>query len=549
MTLPASITTNLFPDFKNSPIGPFARFVQEVQDTDDGSGAFIGNATVEKVGQSFQVSTIGELASVDLYIWKHAGSPTDNIVVQICADSSGAPGSVLATGIAIPSTSVPGSGRYIRSSFLSPYTVQVSITYWLVVSRSGSVDSSNVCAWRRHQSQPYANGTASHFTGGSWVNQSADQRFKLNIRTSGRYLPCVDKTNNKIRMFKSTDGGNTWSEQDSADAPALSSTANFKSCSAVQVDTFIDVCRVTSGNGGFTVMRFDTGTDQWSTSTANGSTSMPVNTNISGVAPMLVSFKPLQVEWDYVVACNGQTETVMGNARRRIKMKRRDGGVSYGLTPGFDLVGSPNTPDLTTLPGTAVDYDLRAAIMDGNGTWHGWWTQTDDSNLRHRQYNENETFSTANLMGSTAAVTSNSAAYSVGQPTNYYRNGEWYIAIPYVDSGVLKVSRVKAADAATAANWTNTSVITATIETTNSNPAVLVADNEQGGKLFLIYTKSDGKLYYTHDQANDNWVAEQELHPGTKTVGAISGGVMVDAIGLCYLDTAPVTDDLKFDSL
>ena len=123
------------------------------------------------------------------------------------------------------------------------------------------------------------------------------------------------------------------------------------------------------------------------------------------------------------------------------------------------------------------------------------------------------------------------------------------IAVTLAVSGVGYWLYRQPADAATAANWTNTSVVTATIETTNSNPAALVADNEQGGKLFLVYTKTDGKLYYTHDQASDSWVAEQELHPGTKTVGAISGGVMMDAIGVCYLDTAPVTDDLKFDSL
>lgn len=549
MTLPASITANLFPDFKNSFIGPFARIEQETQDTDNSTSETIGtNTTNIEKAQSFQVSTSGEITSVDLRLSKTA-SPTDNVLVELCADNAGDPGTVLATGTVIPAASLSGTAKYFKSTFFFPPTLQTSTTYWIVASRSGSLDATNFVQWMKNSTAPYANGQLKLLgSGGVWTGGTGDARFKCNIRTSGRYQPCVDKTNNKIRMFKSTDGGNTWSEQDSADAPALSTSANFKSFSAVQVDMFINVCRITDGNGGFAVWRYDTGSDQWEAALHTNSTSMPVNTSVAGVAPMLVGYKSVEATWDYAIACNGQTETVMGNARRRIKLKRRSGG-GYPSSPGYDIVGSPNTPDLTTLPSTAVDYDLRAALVDGNGTWHGFWTQTDDSNIHHRQYNEGNTFSTANLMGSTAAVTSNSAAYSVGLPVNYYRSGEWYIAIPYVDSGVLKVSRVKAADAATAANWTNTSVITATIETTNSNPAVLVADNEQGGKLFLIYTKTDGKLYYTHDQANDSWVAEQELHPSTKTVGVISGGVMVDAIGLSYLDTAPATDDLKFDSL
>lgn len=549
MTLPASITTNLFPDFKNSPIGPFARFLQEAQDTSDAVQVGVGLAgNASKAAQSFQTATAGELASVDVYVNK-VGSPTDNMTVGLYSDNGGEPGSLLASATVIVPASAGTNPKYVRSTFFSPYPLVASTTYWLQLEKLGSTSATDYYKWYKNASDVYANGEAKRFLA-SWVSATGDFRFKFNIRTSGRYQPCVDKTNNKIRMFKSTDGGNTWSEQDSADAPGISTSATFKSFSAIQVDTFINVCRITDGNGGFQIFRYNTGTDQWETSSHSTTTSMPVTASVAGVASLLATFKPLEANWDYVVACNGQAETVMGSARRRIKVKRRTAAGAWQATPGYDLVGSPNTPDLTTLPGTAVDYDLRAVLMDGNGTWHGWWTQSDDSNLRHRQFNENITFSTANLMGSTPLTTSNSLPYSMGQPTNYYRNGEWHIAAPVESSGAIKVTRVRAVDAATQNSWTNTTVIASDADATNCNLAVLVADNEQGGKLFLVYKKaSDGKLYYTHDQANDSWVPEQELHPGTKTVGAISGGVMVDSIGICYLDTAPATDDLKFDSL
>ena len=551
MTLPAPITTNLFPDFKNSFIGPFAVISQEAQDTDNSTAITIGSTTISKVAQSFQVQTAGDLVSVDINLVK-VGAPTDSLSVGLYTDNGGEPGTLLASGFSVVPAAVSTTvRRYIKSVFIQPSAVAVGTTYWIVVEKLGSGSGSNNYTWSANSTQPYVNGQAKSFNSGTqvWNANNSDTRFKINVKLAGvRYLPCVDKSNNKVRMFKSSDGGNTWSEQDSADAPSITSTATLKSISAVQIDTFINVCRVTDANG-FAAFRFNTGTDQWETSSTTSSTSMAVNTNVSGTAPMLLHFKPLETNWDYTAVCNGATETVMGNARRRIKMKRRGSSAAWPGSPGYDLVGSPNTPDLSTLPGTAVDYDLRSALIDGNGVWHCFWTQSDDSNIHHRQYKEDQTFSTANLMGSTAAVTSNSAAYSLGIPTNYYRDGEWYIAVPYVDSGALKISRVKAADAATAANWTNTTVVASGIETTNSNPASLSADNEQGGKLVLKYTKTDGKLYWTHDQANDSWVAEQEIHPGTKTVGAISSGIMLDSDGIVYLDTAPATDDLKFDSL
>lgn len=550
MALPAQITTNLWSDFKNSFVGPFAKIVQgAVQDTDSNNSNPIGaSASNNKLAQSFQVSIGGDAASVDLHLIR-LNSPTDNVIAEICADNGGVPGTVLATSVPVAATSITNvTGAYYKFNFLMPAALVTGTTYWIVASRSGSFDATNGISWRTHTSNPYANGMQAILSSGTWGTvSSTDHRFRVNIKEAGtRYFPCVDKTNNKVRMFKSTDNGETWSEQDTANAPAVSTTANTKSMSALQADTLIAVCKAITATA-YDIFRFNTANDTWG-SQFSTSSSLNVNTNVAGTAPVLVGLNATGSVSDYRVAYNGTTETVMGSARRRIKMKRRLSGAWPG-SPGYDVVGSPNTPDLTTFPGTAVDHDLRAAITDGNGVFHMFWTQSDDSNLRHRQYNTNDTFSTLNNIGSTPAVTSNTAAYSVGIPANFYKNGEWNIAIPYVDSGVIKVARCVASGAATAANWTITGVVTATIETTNSNPCVLVADNEQGGKLFLFYTKTDGKLYYTHDQAADNWVAEQELHPGTKTVGAISGGVMVDAIGIAYLDTAPVTDDLKFDSL
>lgn len=542
MTLPAQITTNLFSDFKNSFIGPFPSVSQVAQDTHD-SGETFGTTGEPKLAQSFQVTTAGELVNVDVYLTKQ-GSPTDNVTVSLRADNAGVPGTELARGTNIAASSITAS-KYYRSTFFLPASLSTSTPYWILLYRTGAEDATNKYIWQKQSTAPYANGQIKlgNTAETTWSDRTGDLRFKANVRLSGRYQPGVDKTNNKIRMFKSTDGGNTWSEQDSANAPSIFSTANFKSITAAMEDTFIAVMRPGDAST-YSTFRFNVATDTWETSSWGGNSGHTMNTNVTGVAPLLLAYRPTSSN-KFAAAFNGPTETVMGNPRRRVKVKRT--ATSSG---GYDIVGSPNTPDTTTLPGTAVDYDLRASIYDGNGIAHFFWTQSDDSNLRHRSFDiDASAFATLNLIGSTPLTTSNSAAYSVGAGTSYYRNNEWNIAIPVSDGSTIKVGRVKAADAATQSAWTNTTVVTATIETTNSNPCVLVADNEQGGKLFLIYTKTDGKLYYTHDQASDSWVAEQEIHAGTKTVAAISGGVLLDAIGITYLDTAPATDDLKFDSL
>lgn len=139
----------------------------------------------------------------------------------------------------------------------------------------------------------------------------------------------------------------------------------------------------------------------------------------------------------------------------------------------------------------------------------------------------------------------------MSQPVNYFKDPAWWSAFAYVNSAgtVLNVARCSANLQETAANWTTTAVVSGTFETTNSNPAVLIPDSESGGKLYLFYMLTDGKLYFTHDKGADDWVQPQEIHPGTKTIGGLSANMLADAIALLYLDTAPATDDLKFDAV
>lgn len=552
MTLPASITTNLFSDFKSALMGPFPEIVQVSQDVSTGPGTF-GYTDVLEFAQSFQATESGLLTSVDCYM-KNNGLPNDEVQLTLREHDSGADhfGAVLATAGLLPNTLITTQPSYKRFAFAIPAAVVSGTTYWLHMTRTGSLDDANNYAWYTSSANPYANGRLRYLNATpAWVDASpsADTRFKANIQQPGRYVLAVDKTNNKVRCYKSTDN-TTWTEQDSANAPAITSTATLKSIDAQMFANFINVFIVTSSTR-LDIFRYNTDTDAWGTSAFN-TTAPTFNTSVAGVAPLAAQYRSpdypanATVLSDYLFTYNGLTETVMGSARRRIKLARRL--ISGNTWTIYDIVGSANTPD-TTLPGTGVDYDARGSVVDNLGVLTAFWTQSDDSSIHLRQFAPGNSFSAASVVGSPAAALSNTAAYPMSRPVSFFKTPNWWVAFAYVEGTTIKVARCQLGALSTPASWTMTTAVNGTFEQTNSNPAVLLPDYENGGKLFLIYTKSDGKLYFKHDQGADNWVDEQEIHPGTKTIGGISANMLAEAITMVYLDTSPTPDDLKFDAI
>lgn len=546
MTLPSTVTTNLWSDFKSTPFGPFPRIDQVAQPLTSGSNQVFGSATQEKLAQSF-LAINGEMFSVDFFMNEN-GTPTDAVTFQLCEDNSNQPGTVIANGTNLPSSRITGVSVWRRTIFTQPLTLTVGQRYWIVVARTGALASFPSYNLGTSTANSYADGKLMALASGVWSDlTNVDAMFKVNFRVEGRYQLGVDKTNNKIRMSKSTDNGNTWSEADAANAPTISSTANLKSVNAQAFDELIYVYVITSGTR-FDRQQFNTATDTWGTQ-ENGDTATVVSTNISGVAPIHGSFRITAgpaVRPPNIVVYNGAKETVMGSDRDRIKMSR---GPTYGAE--IDVVGSGNTPD-ATLPGTAVNHHFRAGLLDPDDVIHYFWTQSDDSNIRHRQWNVNDTFSTANTLGSTPATTSNSAAYSVGLPANYYRDDTWHIALPVVasDGNSINLLQVPIATASTQSAWASTVAMSQGIEVSTSNPCVVVPDNEQGGRLYLFFVGTDDKLYFTHDGGNDIWRPAEEFRPAvSKTVIALSAMVGIDDVGIVWLDTIPTPDAILFDRL
>jgi hypothetical protein len=268
-----------------------------------------------------------------------------------------------------------------------------------------------------------------------------------------------------------------------------------------------------------------------------------LGTNVSGGLPIGGGRR---ANGNVVLVTQGATETVMGSARRRIKLAFHN-GTSWSSI--FDVAGSANTPN-ATLPGDAVDYELRWAGIDPNGDCHIVYSRSDSSTLQYRKFKADNTFATINTLN--GAVASATANYPVGQPAFYYQSPDWFIAIPYVDNGssTLKVARCNITATTTSGNWAITQIVAANAEVTASNPAVLVADNAQGGKVFCWrVVPSTRGLQFTDDGGSNTWKPETAWRGAAQQVGGISGFYTEDGIALVYLEESTTPDEVRYDRL
>lgn len=551
MALPATIASNLHSDFKNVIMGPFAYdlFTDFFPVVNNGLSGSEGKA------QTFLATADGPLVRAYFKVSK-VGSPTDNIFCELRA-------TVLSVGVLIPdqsqllatSSQVAGSGlgtdaddTPVAFGFSTPYSLVTGTTYALVVKRTGALDATNKYALGYNNSTTYADGIGFNYISAAtpkYSDSTVDFYFRAAQSTNTRYAFAVDKTNNKLRAYKSTDGGESWAEVDSANAPAITSTSNLKSTSAQLIGNIVYlVCPTTTTVGN--IQKFQMASDTWGTAITGPGTTL--NANVSGAAPVYLFVRPDGAT--IILVYNGATETVMGSARRRVKAIFYNGS-SWGVE--MDLSISTGFGD-TTLPGDAIHYDLRSAMMGASGATYMFFTNTNESLLHCRIARFSMDAPTATtfpaLMVPASIATSNSTAYPVGIGSAFRDDGFLKVALPVYDGSVIKVIRVKEVDAETAGNWTSTTAASVTPEVGACNLGVLIPDLLTAGRLFLFYSKSDRKIYYVHDGGSDAWVGEQQVRPSaTVTCGALSGFNVDNAIAIQYLDEALTPDGSRFDCL
>lgn|GEM_PF-474195 len=145
-------------------------------------GRISGN---QRAAQSFQLVGSGwEAAAVKVKIRKQ-GTPTDDMIVELCADSSGVPGTVLVSSSAAAAV-IPTSMNWLTFNF-APLIgggyqfMQPSTTYWLVVRRAGSVNNDHYYVVDVDEGLAYPRGVMRLYNGSSWVARvpDADMNFQV----------------------------------------------------------------------------------------------------------------------------------------------------------------------------------------------------------------------------------------------------------------------------------------------------------------------------------------------------------------------------------
>jgi hypothetical protein len=560
MTLPVKvvdINTATLPDFKSAVcIGPQRRVVGEPQAADDGTfyalgdtKEYVGGVLYDWGGSSFPQALIA-------FSLQRVGSPTFSITCFVYEDSSGSPdfSQEVSRSYPVAASSITTSKTGTNPNFsgfllITPFTPIAGQKYWFILKTSAAGDSSNYVKLFAFDDLPAVFYTGSQAFGGSWANDTTIQRMiETYYYSDEHYIFLADKTNNKVRAYKNTVGAiGTWAEQEAVSAPAFNTTHKSFFVHNRPIDflrplaeTRIIVARASLG---CELFKFDT-VSNWSghpTITAN--TSASLSTGVSGIAGIGGGVRPNDIEMVFVY--QGPTETVMGAARRRVKLRYFASG---SWSAEFDVVGSTNTPD-ATLPGVATHYDLRWAGVDPNGDCHIIYSHDTNNTLQYRKFTSANAFATINTLNGAVALAT--GAYPVGIPTFYFQSPDWYIAVPYLDStsSTVKVARVKTTDSATSANWTVTEAVAASAEITGSVPAILVNDAAQGGKLHLWRVKPTTKtLGYTHDSGNNTWAAETDWRSG-QVVGGISGFASGFGVDLAYLEEGTSPDEIRYDHL
>ena len=110
----------------------------------------------------------------------YVGTP-GGILVEICSDNNGVPGTQISDSLLFDTTS--GVGTFDASgNFTTPVTLQANTKYWVRMRSTGTTNSSNYFKWWGTQNASYVRGTAAHSSdaGSTWgVDLTQDYCFKV----------------------------------------------------------------------------------------------------------------------------------------------------------------------------------------------------------------------------------------------------------------------------------------------------------------------------------------------------------------------------------
>lgn len=135
----------------------------------------------QKIAQSFSLAantswTVDQIA-INL---KKVGAPADGVTLQLCTDSGGAPGTVLAQ-TTVTAGLIFSTGSWVAFPLGNVVTLSYGVTYWISIFRTGSDNIDNYYIVAVDEDLGYGRGALRLWTGSAWVNRAtnADLCFRV----------------------------------------------------------------------------------------------------------------------------------------------------------------------------------------------------------------------------------------------------------------------------------------------------------------------------------------------------------------------------------
>jgi hypothetical protein len=199
----------------------------------DATLQFGDTASRTALAQSFTVGGSGiDVNSVRVALLK-VNAPTDNVSLAIYSDTGASlPNASLATADNLYNgANVSTTSSWVEFNFATPVSLSASTKYWIVLQRSGSLDLTNSYRCSVSTASSYADGGRSVNVSGTWNAESStiDLCFQILTKIPSALYQVTQDTS--LHVWRSTDHGASWSEQDSGAAPAVNSaTSPFSAC-------------------------------------------------------------------------------------------------------------------------------------------------------------------------------------------------------------------------------------------------------------------------------------------------------------------------------
>ncbi len=150
-------------------------------DSGEGVQALGQNSGNQGLAQSFQLAGTLEWSTVAVRVKvRKQGSPTDNLRLDLCSDSSGDPGTSLAYS-EVAGTGLPTDYNWLEFDLSARVPLSQATTYWLKLTRSGSTDSDNYYMIDVNQELGYTDGVLRIYDGSDWDPRDPDADLMFEV--------------------------------------------------------------------------------------------------------------------------------------------------------------------------------------------------------------------------------------------------------------------------------------------------------------------------------------------------------------------------------